>query len=79
MNLKVYSKPNCPQCQQLKAFLTAKEIQHETLTLGTDYSKEDLLVLAPAARALPQLFDGAVHIGGYNAALEYVREKASAI
>ena len=77
MTLKVYSKPNCPQCQQAKALLEAKWIQYETLMLGTDYSREELLTIAPGARTVPQIVDDGVLIGGFPELREYLSGKAS--
>lgn len=77
MTLKVYSKPNCPQCQQAKALLEAKGIQYETLMLGTDYNREELLTIAPGARTVPQVMADGVLIGGFPELREYLSGKAS--
>ncbi len=77
MTLKVYSKPNCPQCQQAKALLEATGIQYETLMLGTDYNREELLTIAPGARTVPQIVADGVLIGGFPELREYLSGKAS--
>lgn len=77
MTLKVYSKPNCPQCQQAKALLEAKGIQYETLMLGIDYNREELLTIAPGARTVPQVMADGVLIGGFPELREYLSGKAS--
>ena len=77
MTLKVYSKPNCPQCQQAKALLEAKGIQYETLMLGIDYNREELLAIAPGARTVPQVMADGVLIGGFPELREYLSGKAS--
>ena len=66
MILKVYSKPNCPQCQQAKSLLESKALPFETLMLGTDYSREELLTIAPGARTVPQIVADGKLIGGFH-------------
>ena len=77
MTLKVYSKPNCPQCQQAKALLEAKGVGHVILMLGVDYTREELLAIAPGARTVPQIVDDGVMIGGFPELQEYLSGKAS--
>ncbi len=62
--LKIYSKDNCPQCTMAMNMIKAKGLDFTVLKLGTDYTKEQLLALAPNARTVPQVFDGETLIGG---------------
>ena len=77
MNLKIYSKPNCPQCQQAKALLESKGVGHVILMLGVDYTREELLAIAPGARTVPQIVAGDKLIGGFPELREYLSDKAS--
>lgn len=49
---------------------------HEILMLGVDYTREELLTIAPGARAVPQIVDGAKLIGGFPELQEYLSAKA---
>lgn len=62
---KIYGKNGCPFCDKAKKLLTIKGLEFEYLTLNTDYTFEELLELAPAAKTFPQIFNGDRLIGGY--------------
>ena len=73
MNLKehkmkaiVWSKYNCPYCDQAKALLKMKGIQFEERKIGDGYTKEDLLEAVPTARTVPQIFLGEELVGGFT-------------
>ena len=73
MNLKehkmkaiVWSKYNCPYCDQAKALLKQKGIQFEERKIGDGYTKEDLLEAVPSARTVPQIFLGEELVGGFT-------------
>ena len=60
----VYSKPNCPYCDQAKALLEQKQLPFEVIMLdvgqpkveGMKYaSREDILAIFPNARTMPQI------------------------
>lgn len=65
----IYGKDNCQFCNKAKALLEKQNAQFDYLTLGKDYSKEELLELAPDAKTVPQIWfdvNGELfHIGGY--------------
>lgn len=74
MTYIIYGKDNCPYCEKTKALLTQKGHEFSYLTLGKDFTREELLDLVPDARTFPQIWvqtpdsdtDLTVHIGGYN-------------
>lgn len=66
MKAIVYSKYNCPYCDQAKALLNQKGIQVEERKIGDGYSKEDLLEAVPNARTVPQIFIDEKLIGGFT-------------
>ena len=66
MNAIVWSKYNCPYCDQAKALLTQKGIQFEEKKIGDGYTKEDLLEAVPTARTVPQIFLGEEYVGGFT-------------
>jgi len=71
LNIKyiVYGKDNCPFCNKAKALLEKQNAQFDYLTLGKDYTREELLELAPEAKTVPQICldanDELFYIGGY--------------
>ena len=73
MKAVVWSKNQCPFCVQAKALLDMKGIEYEERNVQTDWTKEQLLEVAPAARTLPQIFLGDKHIGGFTELRNYLR------
>lgn len=61
----VWSKQNCPQCEQAKSYLKSKNIEFEERTIGNGWSREQLIEHVPNAKSVPQIFIDDVHIGGY--------------
>ena len=74
MTFIIYGKDNCQYCESAKALLKQKSIDFSYLTIGKDYTREELLDLVPDARTLPQIWmetpdsdtDLTVHIGGFT-------------
>ncbi len=66
MKAIVWSKYNCPFCDQAKALLTQKGIEFEERKIGDGYTKEDLLEAIPNARTVPQIFLDNQLIGGFT-------------
>mgnify|MGYP000128351585 CR=1 FL=1 len=54
----VYTKENCPQCDEAKRLLTQSGKAFRTLKLGEDISRDELLALIPSARTMPQIMLG---------------------
>jgi len=60
----VFSKPNCPFCDQAKALLKSKGLPYREIMLdvgqpkaeGADYiSRDELLAMFPGVRTVPQI------------------------
>lgn len=66
MKVVVWSKYNCPYCDQAKALLTQKGIQFEERKIGDGYTKEELLEHIPSARTVPQIVINGDVIGGFS-------------
>lgn len=62
--ITLYSKPQCPQCDQAKLFLDIKGIDYVVKTLDVDFTREELVERAPTARTFPVVFQGEDLIGG---------------
>jgi len=68
----VYSKPNCPFCDQAKALLKSKNLPMKEMVLGVDYTREQLLEKIPTARTVPQIFSDDQLIGGFTELKAYL-------
>ena len=66
MKAVVWSKYNCPFCDQAKNLLKMKGIEFEEKKIGDGYTKEDLLEAVPSARTVPQIFLNEQLIGGFT-------------
>ena len=74
MAVVVYSKEACPQCVQALVLLENAGENYSVKKLGVDYSREQLLEIAPSARILPQIeVDGNI-IGDLSALKRYLEE-----
>jgi glutaredoxin 3 len=66
MKAVVWSKYNCPYCDQAKALLSQRGIAFEERKIGDGYTKEELLEAVPNARTVPQIFLNDTLIGGFT-------------
>lgn len=66
MEAIIWSKYNCPYCDQAKALLEKKGIKFQERKIGDGYTKEDLLEAVPTARTVPQIFLDGELIGGFT-------------
>lgn len=66
MKAIVWSKDNCPFCDQAKNLLKLKGIEFEEKKIGHGFTKEDLLEAVPTARTVPQIFLGEELVGGFT-------------
>lgn len=62
--LTIYSKSNCQQCDSAKLLCTMKGIDVEIKMLDKDFTRDEILTLAPNTRSFPVVFDGDNLIGG---------------
>jgi glutaredoxin len=66
MKAIVWSKNQCPYCDQAKALLKLKGIEFEERNVQKDWTKEQLLEAVPNARTVPQIFLDGELVGGFN-------------
>jgi len=76
MTAIVWSKYNCPYCDQAKALLTQRGIRYEERKIGDGYSREELLEAVPNARTVPQIFINNQLIGGFTELRTYLEQTA---
>jgi glutaredoxin len=75
MKAVVWSKPQCPYCDQAKALLTQKGIAFEERKIGSGYTREQLLEAVPTARSVPQIFLDDELIGGFAELKKHLANK----
>ncbi len=74
MNIEIYGKDNCPQCDSAKAL--SKPHDYVYKKLGTDFTREQLFEQFPEARTFPQIkIDGEV-IGGLTELKHHLEGKS---
>lgn len=66
MNVIIWSKPNCVQCEQAKALLKMKQVPFEERKIGEGWTVDELKQVVPNAKTVPQIFVNNELIGGYQ-------------
>ena len=66
MKAIVWSKYQCPYCEQAKQLLAQRGIDYEERKIGDGWTREDLLEAVPTARTVPQIFLNDELIGGFT-------------
>ena len=66
MRAIVWSKNQCPFCDQAKALLRLKGIEYEERNINNGWDREDLLAAVPGVRTVPQIFLDDKLIGGFT-------------
>jgi glutaredoxin len=74
MQAVIWSKYNCPYCDQAKNLMQLRGIQYEERKIGDGYTREDLLEAVPTARTVPQIFLDGKLVGGYDALRKVLNE-----
>jgi glutaredoxin len=72
--IEIYGKPMCPYCDKAKQLCETRKLEYTYKSLGTDYTKEELLETFPGARTVPQIIVGGNKIGGYDQLATYIEE-----
>ena len=62
----VWSKDQCPYCDQAKALLKSRGIEYEERNVSQNWTREQLLEAVPTARTLPQIFLDEKLVGGFT-------------
>lgn len=67
MKAIVWSKDQCPYCDQAKALLKQRGIEFEERNIMRGiWTREQLLEAVPTARTLPQIFLEQEYVGGFT-------------
>lgn len=62
----VYTTPTCPFCISAKNLLNQKGYPFEEIDVSDPTARESLLKKANGRRTVPQIFIGALHVGGFD-------------
>ena len=71
---KVYSQDGCSYCELAKITLMERNIEFEEINLK-DNAQALATLRLKNLRTVPQIWDGELHIGGYNELTEYFTDK----
>ena len=66
MKAIVWSKDQCPYCDQAKALLKSRNIEFEERNIMHGRTREQLLEAVPNARTVPQIFLDDQLVGGFT-------------
>ena len=77
MKATIWSKYNCPYCDQAKALLQQKGYTIEERKIGDGYTREELLEAVPTARTVPQIFIEGELVGGFTELQKYIKEQVN--
>ena len=66
MKAIVWSKDQCPYCDQAKALLKSRNIEFEERNIMHNWTREQLLEAVPNARTVPQIFLDEELVGGFT-------------
>jgi glutaredoxin 3 len=63
--VEIYTTCYCPFCNAAKALLTRKGVAFSEIDIGRDWERRDEMIQrANGKMTVPQIFIGAVHVGG---------------
>lgn len=72
--IEIYGKSQCPYCDRAKQLCETRGFKYTYKSLGTDYSREELMEQFPNARTVPQIIVNGTKIGGYTELVNYIEE-----
>lgn len=85
MKATIYSKPNCPFCDQAKHLLKSNAFETEEVIVDVGQPRvagqryidaAELKALDPSIRSVPQVFIEGRRIGGFNELKRYLSKAA---
>jgi len=74
---KVFTQENCSYCELAKITLMERNIEFEEINIK-DNAQALAMLRLKNLRTVPQIWDGELHIGGYNELKEYIISSKSA-
>ena len=74
--ITIYSRPNCKWCDASLFVLESKGVEYNELKIDVDITVDQLKLLVPGAKSVPQIMDDGIYVGGYRELVEYLKERA---
>jgi glutaredoxin 3 len=75
MNITIYSKSNCPNCETAKSNLKKLGLPFAEVDAEKPGTVEALIAMWPEARQMPQIFIDGQRIGGLAGLKKYLIDK----
>lgn len=75
MNIVIYSKNQCSQCDRAKAILKAHSVEFTELKLHEDFTTEDIRQLFPNARSYPVIIVDGYNVGSSDQLMKMLSEQ----
>lgn len=72
--IEIWGKPSCNYCDAAKALCEQRNLAYTYYTLGTEFTRDELLEMFPTARTYPQIKVNGTSIGGYDRLSTYLEE-----
>jgi len=76
MKAVMYTKDQCPYCDQAKRLLSSRGIEFEERNINRGFTREQLLEAVPGARTVPQIFLDDKLVGGFTELRQLLTEQA---
>lgn len=70
----VYSKPSCPFCIKAKTLLQRYDVPYEEYNISENPNLSTFMK-SKGFKTVPQVWNGEIHIGGYDELKEYLNQK----
>ena len=74
MAIEIYSKTNCPHCDNAKSYLRMHGKDYVEYKLDEDFTREVLVTRFPEAKTFPVIVVDGMHIGGFDQMIKYITE-----
>ena len=71
MSVVIYGKSGCVHCDDAKDLTEKNGLQFEWKDVTVGNTKNELLLLVPDAKTVPQIFVNGKHVGGFTEYKEY--------
>jgi glutaredoxin len=75
MKFVIYSKDNCPYCEQIKKVMRLACLEHVVYNLGKDFSVDDFYNEFGEGTTFPQVVKDATKLGGCKDTIAFLKEQ----
>lgn len=73
MNITLYSKSKCANCEAARNVLRSKNLEFTDISLDNENRRNNFMTAYPDVKKLPQIFVGDRHIGGLTELYYFVQ------